>query len=118
MSRQRGNAVLWGSDSVPIPARRMAACSARGVNVHELSLANEICRIAEANAGAAGPAAVRAVAVEVGDDAGVELESLTFCLEALLSQPPFGQAAPRILRRTGDVLRVSYLEVDDGGTDD
>lgn len=86
--------------------------------MHELSLANEICRIAEANAGAAGPGAVREVAVEVGDMSGVEPESLVFCLEVLLGQPPFGQAKPRLIPRTGDVLRVSYLEVDDGRPND
>ena len=86
--------------------------------MHELSLAHEICRIAEANAGALGAGAVREVAVEVGDDSGVEPENLSFCLEVLLSQPPFGQARPRLLHRQGDVLRVSYLEVDDGRTDD
>lgn len=86
--------------------------------MHELSLAHEICRIAEANAGAAGPGAVREVAVEVGDDAGVEPESLTFCLEVLLTQPPFGAARPRLIRKPGDVLRVSYLEVDDGRPND
>jgi Zn finger protein HypA/HybF involved in hydrogenase expression len=85
--------------------------------MHELSLAHEICRIAGANAGAAGPAAVREVAVEVGDQAGVEPESLTFCLEVLLSQPPFGAARPRLIRTPGDVLRVSYLEVEDGRPD-
>ena len=31
------------------------------------------------------------VGVEVGDDAGVEPESLAFCLETLLAQPPFGR---------------------------
>lgn len=86
--------------------------------MHELSLANEICRIAEANAGAAGPAAIREVAVEVGDESGVEPDSLTFCLEVLLSQPPFGAARPRLIRQPGDVLRVSYLEVDDGRAND
>jgi Zn finger protein HypA/HybF involved in hydrogenase expression len=86
--------------------------------MHELSLAHEICRIAEINAGAAGAAAVREVAVEVGDDAGVEPESLSFCLGVLLSQPPFRAARPRLIRAPGDVLRVRYLEVDDGRPDD
>lgn len=86
--------------------------------MHELSLAHEICRIAEASAGALGPGAVREVAVEVGDTSGVEPGSLAFCLEVLLGQPPFGQARPRLIPRSGDVLRVSYLEVDDGRTDD
>jgi len=82
--------------------------------MHELSLATEICRIAEAHAGSAGAAAVREVAVDVGDASGVEPECLRFCLEVLLSQPPFRAARPRLFRQAGNVLRVRYLEVDDG----
>jgi Zn finger protein HypA/HybF involved in hydrogenase expression len=86
--------------------------------MHEMSIALEICRIAETQAGTAGPGGVRAVGVEVGDDAGLELSSLAFCLESLLAAPPFGGARPVITRLPGDVLRVSYLEVDDGRPDD
>jgi len=84
--------------------------------MHELSLAHEICRIAEANAGHAGPAAVREVAVEVGDDAGSSREPHVLSGSAL-AQPPSG-ARPRLIRLPGDVLRVSYLEVDDGRPND
>ena len=86
--------------------------------MHELSVAMEICRLAEASAGAAGPAAVRLVAVDVGEEAGVEPESLTFCLETLLASPPFGAARPQLNRMPGDTLRVAWLEVDDGRPDD
>jgi Zn finger protein HypA/HybF involved in hydrogenase expression len=86
--------------------------------MHEMSLALEICRIAEDQAGPGAAERVVSVGVEVGDDAGVEVSSLAFCLEALLTQPPFVRAKPVIDRRPGDVLRVSYLEVDDGRTDD
>jgi Zn finger protein HypA/HybF involved in hydrogenase expression len=86
--------------------------------MHEMSIALEVCRIAEEQAGPAGPERVTAVAVEVGDDAGVELSSLTFCLESLLAAPPFSRARPVITRLPGDTLRVSYLEVDDGRSDD
>jgi hypothetical protein len=54
----------------------------------------------------------------VGEQAGIEPDNLTFCLEALLGAPPFGSARPAITRLPGDALRVSYLEVDDGGPDD
>ena len=54
--------------------------------MHELSLALEVCRIAEASAAPHPARAVRAVAVEVGEDAGIELENFRFCLEALLSE--------------------------------
>jgi Zn finger protein HypA/HybF involved in hydrogenase expression len=85
--------------------------------MHELSIAMEVCRLAEARLGTAGCAAVRRVAVEVGDQAGVEPESLAFCLEVLLAEPPFGAARPVIVRQPGEVLRVAYLEVDDGDPD-
>lgn len=86
--------------------------------MHELSVALEVCRMTEARVGAAGPGAVRAVGLEVGDDAGVEIGNLQFCLEALLAEPPFAGARALILRRSGDVLRLAYLEVDDGSPND
>lgn len=88
-----------------------------GGGVHELSLAMEIGRIAEAKLGDAAPQLVT-VAVDVGDGAGVEPANLEFCLEAVFATPPFAGATPRILRCPGDVLRVAYLEVDDGRPDD
>jgi len=86
--------------------------------MHELSLALEICRIAEEQLGPDGSGQLVTVGVEVGDQAGVEPDNLSFCLEALLGAPPFGRAHPVIARLPGDVLRVSYLEVDDAGPDD
>jgi Zn finger protein HypA/HybF involved in hydrogenase expression len=86
--------------------------------VHELSIALDVCRIAEERVGTEAAGRVVTVAVEVGDEAGVEPGSLEFCLQALLQQPPFRRARPVIEKRAGDVLRVSYLEVDDGDSDD
>ena len=73
----------------------------------------EIARIAEAKLGDTAPQLVT-VAVDVGDSAGVEFSSLEFCLEAVFATPPFAGAKPQIMRCAGDVLRVAYLEVDDG----
>ena len=78
-----------------------------------MSLALEIARIAETKLGDAAPQLVT-VAVDVGDDAGVEPANLEFCLEAVFATPPFRGAKPEILRCAGDVLQVAYLEVDDG----
>jgi Zn finger protein HypA/HybF involved in hydrogenase expression len=81
--------------------------------MHEMSVALEVCRLAEDRAGVDGR--VVTVGVEVGDDAGVEIGSLEFCLEAVLAAagPPLAGARAVIERRAGDVLRLSYLEVED-----
>lgn len=86
--------------------------------MHELSLALEICRLAEERVGAEVVPDIVTVGVEVGDQAGVEPANLAFCLEAVLAEPPFRRARPMIERREGDVLRLAYLEVDDGRPDD
>lgn len=86
--------------------------------MHEMSIALEVCRLAGERLGAAAHTLV-AVGVTVGDDAGVEPENLTFCLEALLAEPPFRGASPRVMRAPGDALHLSYLEVvDDDRQDD
>ena len=81
--------------------------------MHEMSLALEIARIAEVKLGDTAPQLVT-VAVDLGDAAGVERSSLEFCLEAVFATPPFRSAKPMIRRCDGDVLRVAYLEIDDG----
>ena len=84
--------------------------------MHELSIAFDICRITEEHVGAADLDRVLEVGVEVGANAGIEIDSLEFCLEALLGAAPFGRAVPKIDRLEGDELRVTYVEVEDGGT--
>lgn len=83
--------------------------------MHELSIALDVCRIAEEHVGVEALARVTAVGLEVGDRAGIEIDNLEFCLEALLGHPPFGRAVPDIQRLRGDELRVTYVEVDDDG---
>ncbi len=87
--------------------------------MHELSIALEVCRLAEAQVGAEQAPQVVTVALDVGDDAGVEVDNLLFCLTSLLGEPPFAGARPVVQRCRGDVLRLAYLEVDDddGATD-
>ena len=87
-----------------------------------MSLATEVCRIAEQHLAAAGvdglPPRLLELGLEIGDEAGVELENLLFCVEALLAAPPFTGAKAVATRVPGDVLRLTYLEVEDGGSDD
>jgi Zn finger protein HypA/HybF involved in hydrogenase expression len=83
--------------------------------VHELSLALDVCRIAEENVGSDALARVTAVGLDVGDRAGIEIDNFEFCLEALLGSAPFGNARPEIRRLEGDELSVTYVEVEDDG---
>ena len=86
--------------------------------MHEMSIALEVCRLAETRLGQAADRLV-ALGVTVGDEAGVEPENLAFCLEALLAEPPFQGAQPKIVREPGNALHLSYLEViDDGSPND
>ena len=84
--------------------------------MHELSIALDVCRIAEAHVEPGLLGSIVEVGLSVGDRSGLEIDSLEFCLEALLSSPPFGRGVPSIDRTAGDELRVTYVEVDDGDT--
>ena len=86
--------------------------------MHELGLALEVCRLAADAVYPADPAQVVAVAVVLGDEAGVEPSNFEFCLEALLGQPPFGRATASIMRVPGDEFRLDYVEVEDAGSPD
>jgi Zn finger protein HypA/HybF involved in hydrogenase expression len=86
--------------------------------MHELSIALEVCRMAEDHVGRAQLPNVVGVDLEVGDQSGLEIDNLMFCLETLLSNPPFTKARPTITRTSGDVLRLTSLEIDDGRPDD
>jgi len=81
--------------------------------MHELSIAMEVCRIAEDRVGLAALRDVREIGVVIGLRSGVEPDSLRFCLEMLLEQEPFAGARPVFEITPGEDLRVSYLEVDD-----
>lgn len=83
--------------------------------MHEMTLALEICRITEEQVGRDALPRVREVGLLVGTDAGVEPDNLEFCLDALLSHPPFAGARVAMSTESGDDLRVTYLEIDDDG---
>ncbi len=85
--------------------------------MHELSLALEVCRIAGQVCQREQGTGIRSVGVEVGDDAGIELDNFRFCLEALMREPPFERAQANLVRAPGDTLRLAYVEVDDGRPD-
>lgn len=86
--------------------------------MHELSIALEVCRMAQERLDPQELPLLVTVGLEIGHDAGLEPGNLQFCLEALLAAPPFAGAQPIITQLPGDALRLAYLEVDDGCPDD
>jgi Zn finger protein HypA/HybF involved in hydrogenase expression len=86
--------------------------------MHEMSIAMEVCGITEEHVGRNSLSNVLTVGLDVGTEAGVEADNLEFCLEVLLSEAPFGKAKPKIARVSGNVLRVTFVEVEDGCPDD
>lgn len=81
--------------------------------MHEMSVAMEICAIAERAIAGRSPSCVTEVVVDVGDLAGIEMQNLEFCLDTLLRTPPFGRARAVIRCEQGDVLRVASVEIDE-----
>ena len=81
--------------------------------MHEMSIALEVCRIAEEQVGPGAVARVREIGLVVGHRSGVEPDSLRFCLDALLEQPPFRGAHAALELTPGEDLRVAYLDLDD-----
>ena len=81
--------------------------------MHEMSIAMEICRIAEDQVGLEELRWIREIGLVVGLDSGVEPDNLVFCLEALFEQPPFTGARTALELSPGDVLRVDYLDLED-----
>ena len=86
--------------------------------MHELSLALEVCRMAEEVMHRERGVAVRGLGVEVGRDTGVELDNFRFCLDALMQEPPFQGGTAEYLPAEGDTFRLAYVEVEDGRPDD
>ena len=81
--------------------------------MHEMSLALDVCGITERAIGARSPAQVREVVLDVGDDAGIDIDNFEFCLSAVLQAPPFVAARPVLRRHAGSVLRVAHIEVEE-----
>lgn len=86
-----------------------------------MSLAMEVGRLAAEQVDRELLPRISAVGVEVGERAGVVVDALEFCLEAVLTEPPFREARPVVERCSGDVLRLAWIDVEEegeGGADD
>ncbi len=76
-------------------------------------MALEICRVVEDRLGSSRLPQLVELGLEIGASATLEVANLQFCLDTLLSHPPFAGATVVIARADGEDTRVSYLEIDD-----
>lgn len=81
--------------------------------MHEMSVALELCRLAEEQVGRDALPHVEAMGIVIGSESGLAIENLAFCLEVLLTNPPFHAARAAIERVPGDALRLDWLEIDE-----
>jgi Zn finger protein HypA/HybF involved in hydrogenase expression len=81
--------------------------------VHELSLALEICAVLERQLPPHQLPQLVAIGLDVGEDANIEMANLQFCLDTLLTHPPFAGATVEVTAVPGEELRIGYLDVDD-----
>ena len=81
--------------------------------MHELSLALEICAVLEQQLRPHQLPQLVAIGLDVGADANIEMANLQFCLDTLLTHPPFAGATVEVTSVPGEELRIGYLDVDD-----
>lgn len=81
--------------------------------MHEMSVALEVCRLAEEQIGRQALPRVTAMGLEVGERSGIVADNLAFCLDTLLTHPPFRAARAIIQRTGGSALRLEWLEIED-----
>ncbi len=86
--------------------------------MHELSLAIEVCRIAESRLEPGDVPRLRAVGVDLGATPTSKSRTSASASRRCSSAPPFEGRGPSWNCCPGDDLRVAYLEVDDGRPDD
>jgi Zn finger protein HypA/HybF involved in hydrogenase expression len=81
--------------------------------MHEMSVALEVCRLAEEQVGREALPRVTGVGLEVGDRSGVVADNLVFCLDTLLTNPPFHAARAVVQQTRGEALRLEWVELED-----
>jgi Zn finger protein HypA/HybF involved in hydrogenase expression len=81
--------------------------------MHEMSLALEVCRLAEEQIGRDALPRVTEVGLEIGDRSGVVADNLAFCLDTLLTRHPFRTARSVIRKSRGEALRLDWIELED-----
>jgi hydrogenase nickel incorporation protein HypA/HybF len=81
--------------------------------MHELGIATSILDAVRTEIASRAGARPLKVAVRVGEMAGVDPASLSFCFEVLAKERDWGGLALEIQPTPDDELEISYLEVEE-----
>lgn len=81
--------------------------------MHELGIANSVIEAVRAEAARRPGARVTKVGLRIGEFAGVDRESLSFCFEVLVKQTDLESAVLVIESAARDELDLSYLELEE-----
>jgi Zn finger protein HypA/HybF involved in hydrogenase expression len=81
--------------------------------MHELGIANSVIEAVRAEAARRPGARVTKVGMRIGEFAGVDRESLSFCWEVLARDTEFATAVLAIEEGSRDELDLAYLELEE-----
>ncbi len=81
--------------------------------MHEMGIAASVIEAVRKEAAQRPGARVTKVGMRIGEFAGVDRESLTFCFQALVKDTELESAALAIEDASGDELDLSYLELEE-----
>jgi hydrogenase nickel incorporation protein HypA/HybF len=81
--------------------------------MHELGIANSVIEAVRQEAGRRPGARVTRVGLRIGELAGVDRDSLTFCFEVLVKDTELASAVLAIESTARDELDLSYLELEE-----
>lgn len=81
--------------------------------MHEMGIASSVIEAVRAEAARRPGARVTKVGMRIGEFAGVDRESLTFCFEVMIRDTEFAAAVLAIEEGSRDELNLAYLEVEE-----
>jgi hydrogenase nickel incorporation protein HypA/HybF len=81
--------------------------------MHEMGIASSVIEAVRAEAGRHPGGRVTKVGLRIGELAGVDAASLTFCFEALVKDTELESAALAIEDAGCDELDITYLEMEE-----
>jgi hydrogenase nickel incorporation protein HypA/HybF len=81
--------------------------------MHEMGIANSVIEAVRAEAARRPGARITKVGIRIGEFAGVDRESLTFCFDVLVRDTEIASAVLAIEEGASDDLDLAYLELEE-----